>query len=107
LVKCVGQPIVSGSDQRDAIGEGRQPLGGTGQGIGVTIETDETKAGELGEEALGVATGAKGGVDQHGSGPVGRVTGERRGEEFDAALQQDRNVSVVGRVNHDGTSRWI
>ena len=54
-----------------------------------------------------MAAGTDSGVEQHGAGAVGRVPGERRAEQFDAALEQNRNVSVVFGVNHDGTSRWI
>ena len=39
--------------------------------------------------------GAQGGIDQNRAGSVRCVNGQRRGEQFHTALQQDRNVSVV------------
>jgi hypothetical protein len=45
--------------------------------------------GRIGEEALGVAAGAQGGVHQHGARAFGVVTGERRGQQLDAAVEQD------------------
>jgi hypothetical protein len=92
--------VESGADKQNTVGESRQPLARDPQGVWVAIQPDESKAGQLGEEPLGVPTGTEGRVDEHGAGPVGAVPGQRGLEQFDAAVQQDGNVSVVRGRSH-------
>ena len=71
-------PVVAGAHQRDAVTERCQPLAGDPQRVGVAVQPDQPQARELGEEALGVAAGAEGGVDQDGARAVGVAAGSAR-----------------------------
>ena len=92
----------------DPVAERRQPLAGDPQRGGVAVQADQPQAGQFGEEALGVAAGAQGGVDQHGAGAVGAAPGQRGPEQFDAAVEQDRDVAVIvgdrRQVSHGSAS---
>ena len=86
----------------EPVGEWRQPLAGDPQRVGVAVQSDQSQAGQLGEEPLGVPAGTEGGVDQHRAGAVGAVPGQRGREQFDAAVEQDGHVAVSSerRASH-------
>ena len=62
--------------------------------VGVAVQPDQPQAGQFGEEALGVPAGTQGRVDEDRAGAVGAVTGQRRREQFDAAVEEDGDVAV-------------
>ncbi len=90
-------PVESGAGQQDAVGERRQPLTGDPQRVGVAIKSDQPQAGQLGEEPLGMPARTQRGVDQHGTRAVGASPGQRGLQQFDAAIEQNRDVAVFAR----------
>ncbi len=95
----LGDAVVDGVDERHAVAEAGETLAGDAQRILVAVEPDEMDALEALQERLGVPAHAECGVDEDGA-----VALERRGEQLDAALEQNRGVDVA--QVHGRRGRW-
>jgi hypothetical protein len=90
-------PVESGAGQQDTVGERREALTGDPQGVWIAVKADQPQAGQFREEPLGVPARPQGRIHQHGSGAVGAAPRQCGREQFDAEVEQDRDVSVVPR----------
>ena len=52
------------------------------------------------QEALGVSARPECRINQYGAGAIGAAPGQCGAQQFDAAVEQDRDVSVVGARIH-------
>jgi hypothetical protein len=104
--------VVRRVDADEAVAEAGEPLAGEGERLGVAVDPDDRQPGEACERALRVAAHAEGGVDEDGARTV-----DRRGEEVEATVEKDRQVSlgcgtVVLTCGHRGPPlgsvvRWV
>ncbi len=77
------------------VAERGQPLPRDAQCGGVAVEADQPQTGQIGEEAFGVPARTERGVDQHRTRTRRVASGQRGRQQLDAAVEQDRNVSVI------------
>ena len=87
----VGDPVVHGVHECDAVTERSQSFPRDAEGVGVTVEADEAGAREAPEEGFGVSPHTQSGIDEDST-----VARERRSEQLGAALEQNRGVNVAG-----------
>ena len=108
--RCAETTVIQGSSnsvitrmhQLDPVAEPLKSSPGDGQRVGVPIQSDQSQAGKLGQEPLGMATGAEGGVDENRARTICRPTSEGRCQKLEATVQQDGNVPGV--LGHHTTS---
>jgi hypothetical protein len=87
----VGDLVVDRVDAEEAVTEAGQPLPRQGQGLLVTVDTDDSSRRAAVEDRLGVASHAEGGVDADRA-----LDGQSRLEEVHDAVPQHRNVPLCG-----------
>ena len=80
--------------QRDAALERLEPSSGERKGVGVAVDTDEMRLRVCEQQCLGMPGQAECRVDDDGAG-----AGQRGGEEFENAAEQDRHVPIRTRCS--------
>ena len=79
--------VVNSVDEVDAVAEAFEAASGEGNRVSVAVEGDELRVGARLKHGLRVTAHAESAVDEDAAGLT-----ERRGEEFDTAVPEDRSV---------------
>ena len=93
--------VVAGAHQHHPAAESCQSLARDPQRIGIAVQPDQPQPGQLAQETLGMPAGAQRAVDENGASAVGVPPCQRWHQEFDAAVEQDRDVAVI--IRHRST----
>ncbi|MDQ0708470.1 hypothetical protein QFZ52_001122 [Arthrobacter woluwensis] len=96
LVEDVGDLVIHGVHQARASREGTEPLAGQGQSLLVTVDADQVEVFVALQQGFRVAAHAEGGVDDHGTLPASTCCIEARGQQHQATLFEDRDVTFGG-----------
>ena len=92
-----GNAVVAGAHQHHPVAERCQSLARDSQRIGIAVQPDQPQPGQLAQETLGMPAGPQRGVNENGSGAVAVLPSQSGHQEFDAAVEQDRDVAVIIR----------
>ncbi len=98
----LGDSVVDGVHERDAVAEPGEPLARDAQRVLVAVEPDEVHAGEPLEERLGVSAHAERGVDEDGA-----VALERGRQQLDASVEQNGGMDVAQVHDLRGLGPWV